>query len=1087
MLKHKAFRSTALVMAILMAYMGYPEGFWIASAHASGAARKSGGEAASFVGGMSPLMAPDGTFLNPDGTPMKADPEDAFPSGTRGGSTKPPWADLENTYGDDAEIQNKATTKRDASIDGTGKSQEQEIWADLYETTKRSPADLSNDAALQTSWETLGAMDSRVPSCVGSTGKGTKVDKTCNKPMPKQYESCTANRQWSTSSFTRTVEAEWRFIRDGFRGRTANYVVSIPELGQSGTYHGHVGKLIDSSGDRANSKKAIRRGILAEIKKGLEEESKASGKPVGEVTAVVTIKTSELGWPGYFYNPFTGDEHYPPGAFKTFKKEVDIVGIILETDDWRTANCLNKMAEFKAGKSAGYAFGDLTCEEKLPTDSSGCALFGSLPVCPGERPLPSQIDHMPFNCESVSLDGHYDGAAMPGFGSKSCKILEKDKTCSFEKAGECKDYYPDGTCAYYENKYTCGYNTDTDNCDVQKDVIDLFPECETNYSTTSTTDSYLLSDPQSCEIIKPLGSCNVKRNLSLSSGSITGSSISETPSEPENSPCLKADDGHTKVTWTCNSSMSPTQEANILSGAVLDPLYPGDDGTCLEATASYDTHFYKAEPGPWDLNTCDNKEADGCTVLSAPKCVNKGKSPENGYCYLEEMMYECGNEVDMTSTDIESQYDCGTELSCLGNDCLDTAGESGKQDFAQAVAATQVMEAVTGSAQCDPKNPGSCTIFEGEFMWCKKALGGTKDCCDGPSGPSLASYITLLRAGRKTLEGMQNIDAFNSVTQPVTGSWNYIKSGAKAHYNSVKEPVMKTWDKISSRMFTSAPENVQAVTSGAKSGIGVAGETSVEGASKAANEGFLAGVKQDVANKSAEFLADNFGEGARDAFFTAKKEAGEDAASDAAANFELGGKGAYLGQALNFLMTAYMVYVVAMLVIEVVFACKEIEFKLSGKKDLRVCHRLGSWCERDAGIGCVEKREGYCCFSSPLGRIMNEQVRGQLSMPWGGPESPNCSGISIKDLNKIDWNKVDLTEWIAILSSTGNMPSPNVSDMMDQYSSDAISGSDSTIANEAARDNVEERTMKRLEDTSTSEIEKNMSEGLWQSMEKYDD
>src|SRR5260363_98333 len=35
---------------------------------------------------------------------------------------------------------------------------------------------------------------------------------------------------------------------------------------------------------------------------------------------------------------------------------------------------------------------------------------------------------------------------------------------------------------------------------------------------------------------------------------------------------------------------------------------------------------------------------------------------------------------------------------------------------------------------------------------------------------------------------------------------------------------------------------------------------------------------------------------------------------------------------------------------------------------------------------CIEKRESYCCFNSPLSRMIQEQVRPQLGLPFGDAE-----------------------------------------------------------------------------------------------------
>ena len=1043
------FRSLSVVFAFLLMYMDFTAQYWVTVVNAGELQTNSGKDGGYYASGMTSVMGEDGKIQGPDGQAIEIDPYGLFGFDSSQGA---PWTDLESTYGNDSKLETMANEEREGATSSPSTGAE-DMWSMMLESAKKSNPDQEHDAALQTSWEMLSAMDTRTPSCSGATGQDSTTVTTCNKPMPPQSDSCTASRQWATESEEREIDVWWRMTR-WVGNRYGEYRVGVPEFGLEG------GAYCDTGSERqhrdyVNCANAVTNKIKSLIKKGLNAEYDED-MPGKTESIIFSVGLNEIGWNG-------------GGWYSTYNDTAKVLLIRLTEDNWRTQECLTKLEDFREGLNQGYAHGDLQCTREQPLLSNGCASFEGVPVCEGQRPLPPEIDDQNFNCTEVAFSGYYEATDMPSFGDdENCDIISKDQTCSLNGTGECQEYYPDGTCAYYENEYLCGYDNSTDNCALQQEDLDIFPECSTNYESESTTDSYLLSDQKSCEVIHTLSTCEVKRTINLDNTY----SDQEYPSEPENSPCLKEDDTFTKVTWTCNQRM-PTAPAP----GTFEPLYPGDDGSCLDATAEYDTNFFKTQGESWDLNTCDELEVQGCALTQGPTCVPGSTSSENGFCYVDEYDYECGEEVQVTTTDVKREYDCGQAMSCMGNDCIDNTGESGMSDFSQAVAVTQVMEAFSGDAQCDPENPGSCVIFNGDFMWCKNVLGGAQNCCDGPSGPSLSDYITMLRAGRKSLEGLQNIESFNKLSQPITGGWNYLKEGATQVYDSATKPVMQTWDKVSNRLFTSAPENVEAITSTADSGLQVAGEAG-SGATEAGSQGFIAGVKQKVANTSADFLAENFGEAAKEAFF---------GQPDAAGNYSLGGEGAFMGNALNFIMAAYMYYAIAMMIIQVVWKCEEIEFELAAKKDLRVCRKIGSWCEQDGGVGCIEKREGYCCFSSPLSRIMNEQIRLQTSEPWGEAESPNCAGIPVETLENIDWTKIDLSEWVAILSSTGNMPSPDVQEMMDQYSTDALTGSSSTIANEQNRAQVSDRTIERLNETNPSSLEGDFNDGLWQQVERNND
>ncbi len=103
-----------------------------------------------------------------------------------------------------------------------------------------------------------------------------------------------------------------------------------------------------------------------------------------------------------------------------------------------------------------------------------------------------------------------------------------------------------------------------------------------------------------------------------------------------------------------------------------------------------------------------------------------------------------------------------------------------------------------------------------------------------------------------------------------------------------------------------------------------------------------------------------------------------------------------------------------MMVIQMVWKCEEEEFELNAKRALNSCTKVGSYCKTKVLGACIEKRESYCCFSSPLSRIIQEQVRPQLGMSWGGAKAPQCEGIPLDRLADIDWTQINLDEWLAL-------------------------------------------------------------------------
>ena len=121
---------------------------------------------------------------------------------------------------------------------------------------------------------------------------------------------------------------------------------------------------------------------------------------------------------------------------------------------------------------------------------------------------------------------------------------------------------------------------------------------------------------------------------------------------------------------------------------------------------------------------------------------------------------------------------------------------------------------------------------------------------------------------------------------------------------------------------------------------------------------------------------------------------------------------------------AGLVYAVLNILVQIIFACEQEEFDLGYKREMKMCHEVGTFCATKVLGLCIEQKDSYCCFNSPLGRIIQEQSRLQLpARQWGEAKTPDCGGLTVGDIQKVDFNKVDLTEWIGILTLANKLPS----------------------------------------------------------------
>lgn len=88
-------------------------------------------------------------------------------------------------------------------------------------------------------------------------------------------------------------------------------------------------------------------------------------------------------------------------------------------------------------------------------------------------------------------------------------------------------------------------------------------------------------------------------------------------------------------------------------------------------------------------------------------------------------------------------------------------------------------------------------------------------------------------------------------------------------------------------------------------------------------------------------------------------------------------------------------------------SCKDTEKKLAVKRGSSLCNYATTYCSKKRRfIGCIENTNKYCCFKSILAKLINRQGREQL-----GLSTATCEGLTIEQIQKLDFSKIDLTEF----------------------------------------------------------------------------
>lgn len=487
---------------------------------------------------------------------------------------------------------------------------------------------------------------------------------------------------------------------------------------------------------------------------------------------------------------------------------------------------------------------------------------------------------------------------------------------------------------------------------------------------------------------------------------------------------------------------------------------------CKEVEVNANFDFYKGQMDCWvdaqgqtqcpvnnggNLDSCTKyRDNPNCGFISSV-CVD-GAQGASGQCYVNDVTYDCGEDVVVDNSSSETTYNCPGDIACMGSECLDTTTTVSK-DFGKVYALMNAAQYMTQDMTCTGRdgndNPThadnvKCSIFTGTPGQCKIAVGGVQDCCESTGGIGLGSYIQMIKLTNQLRSAVSDVETAKDtpgIMADMASGWRDLVG------NDVADVVSEGVSWIS-EPFSNFVDNISGSISDFFSPV----------------DTFVDQLISQLEKKCTEALANIF------------REAGMDAAADAIASTtasttteQAAGQTA-AGAALGFVMWVYTAYVVATMIIQIVWKCEKEEYEMISKRDTKNCHYVGSYCKKKFLGACIEKRQTYCCFNSPLSRIFNEQIRlqgdrlGSKYNGFGTAKNPVCSGLELDDLDKVDWDRIDLSEWIAILESTGQMPDSSNIDL------EALTGMGSKLNINGDRKNTIERTEDRLNNVDVDAI-----------------
>ncbi|QCF28146.1 conjugal transfer mating pair stabilization protein TraN [Hydrocarboniclastica marina] len=464
-----------------------------------------------------------------------------------------------------------------------------------------------------------------------------------------------------------------------------------------------------------------------------------------------------------------------------------------------------------------------------------------------------------------------------------------------------------------------------------------------------------------------------------------------------------------------------------------------------------------------ELSSCKKFEDDNQCRFISSECIEGTEGEQSGRCYVTSEKWDCGKTVEISDYHSSEDIQCDGEFLCQGDEC-GSSPQTESTSFTKAATLLQAAQFMAMDGQCqevDVEENRNCEVFAGDDYWCKKVglpeLGvDAVDCCDQPVEVGPGQYI-------RTMASIGVMDAsFMSINPDMSFS------AARGSYQALRDPVVNGVTELT-KPFTSAVETV----------TGPVKEAIAENITKPVGD-FLVSLKEKISQQLAEFFTEQGVSGA-----TGAGGGGGGAAAGNAAGKQAAEEGAsqatqLMGTAGNMLGTVMGVYSAVMLTymaLQIIYECEDQEIELAVKRELKACTPTGSWCDQKVCVApstfgclayaCFEYRYSFCCYNSPLSRIVMEQAVPQLrgANGFGSAKNPQCGGISFTELENLDWDQIDLSEWTALLTDEGMIGANEMN--LDDLTGAGHPNAMPDIYGE--RSNSLERTQQRLESGSVDD------------------
>ncbi len=104
-------------------------------------------------------------------------------------------------------------------------------------------------------------------------------------------------------------------------------------------------------------------------------------------------------------------------------------------------------------------------------------------------------------------------------------------------------------------------------------------------------------------------------------------------------------------------------------------------------------------------------------------------------------------------------------------------------------------------------------------------------------------------------------------------------------------------------------------------------------------------------------------------------------------------------------------------------ACNSDEMAIGKAKAKKITVSIGERCDHQVLGACIQKSQVYCVFDGKLARIIQEQGRrDQLGVRFGSGDNPDCRGITVPELQSINFDLINFSDFYEDLMNNQRVP-----------------------------------------------------------------